>query len=185
MATDRRKEAALGVLVVVLAVLGYRQLADTSPASPPSSNQTRPAAAPARNGGAAASVTAPDVHLDALNNDRPKPAEAERNLFRFRPKAPPPPPPSAQPRQVGPSAAAPPQPVTPSGPPPIALKFIGTMKSEGKTIAVLSDGQGPPMFGIEGQNVAGRYRILRIGAESIEMEYLDGRGRQTIRLTGQ
>jgi hypothetical protein len=32
--------------------------------------------------------------------------------------------------------------------------------------------------------VLGQYRILRIGAESIEMSYLDGRGRQTIRLTG-
>jgi len=40
------------------------------------------------------------------------------------------------------------------------------------------------MYGIEGGTVAGRYRVLRIGAESIEMSYLDGRGRQTIRQTG-
>jgi len=32
--------------------------------------------------------------------------------------------------------------------------------------------------------VLGQYRILRISAESIEMAYLDGRGRQTIRLSG-
>ena len=31
--------------------------------------------------------------------------------------------------------------------------------------------------------IEGRYRILQIGVESIEMAYLDGRGRQTIRLS--
>ncbi len=40
------------------------------------------------------------------------------------------------------------------------------------------------VYGHEGDTVLGQYRILRIGAESIEMSYLDGRGRQTIRLTG-
>jgi hypothetical protein len=29
------------------------------------------------------------------------------------------------------------------------------------------------------------YQILKIGAESIELAYADGRGRQTIRMTGQ
>ena len=41
------------------------------------------------------------------------------------------------------------------------------------------------MHGKEGDIIDGRYRILKIGTESIEMAYLDGRGRQTIRLTGQ
>jgi hypothetical protein len=183
MATDRRQLAVLVALLAVLGVLGYRQLAGTSRTTAPASNQTRRAAAPAQNGSPLAG--APDVHLDALNTERPKPAEAERNLFRFKPKAPPPPPAMVS-RPVAPENTTPP-PISAGPPttPPIALKFIGTMNSEGKTIAVLTDGQGPPMFGIEGQTIAGRYRILRIGAESIEMSYLDGRGRQTIRLTGQ
>ena len=41
------------------------------------------------------------------------------------------------------------------------------------------------MHGKEGDIIDGRYRILKIGTESIEMAYVDGRGRQTIRLTGQ
>jgi len=50
---------------------------------------------------------------------------------------------------------------------------------------VLSDGRGGiPMYGKEGDIIDGRYRILKIGVESIEMAYLDGRGRQTIRLSG-
>jgi len=186
MAIDRRKQILLGALLIALAVIGYRQLAMTSPAASPSSNPSRPAAAPARGGSAPGAVTAPEVHLEALDDERPKPAEADRNLFRFKPKAPPPPPPSTS-RGGPPTIAPPPPPVNTGSPqlPPITLKFIGTMNSEGKTIAVLSDGQGPPMFGVEGQTIAGKYRILRIGVESIEMAYVDGRGRQTIRLTGQ
>ena len=52
-------------------------------------------------------------------------------------------------------------------------------------IAVLTDGRGAPFYGKEGEVVEGRYRILKIGVESIEIAYADGRGRQTIRLTGQ
>src|SRR5262249_9140792 len=133
-------------------------------------------------------ATAPDVHLESLNVERPKPVESERNLFRFKPKAPPPPPPSAM-RPTAPAFAAPPVSMAPTGPPPppaITLKFIGIVEPGGgkPKLAVLSDGQGPPLYGSEGGTVGGRYRILRIGVESIEMSYLDGRGRQTIRLTG-
>ena len=49
---------------------------------------------------------------------------------------------------------------------------------------MLSDGRNPPFQGEEGDIIEGRYRILKIGVESIELAYLDGRGRQTIRLTG-
>ena len=74
-------------------------------------------------------------------------------------------------------------PPPPPSVPPIALKFIGIVEAteHSQTIAVLSDGRGV-YHGREGDIIEGRYRILRIGAESIEMAYVDGRGRQTIRL---
>ena len=82
-----------------------------------------------------------------------------------------------------------PRPVAPPGPPPappIALKFIGMMeRANGVKWAVLSDGKGVVMQGREGDIVDGRYRILKIGAESIELTHADGRGRQVVRLTGQ
>ena len=56
--------------------------------------------------------------------------------------------------------------------------------ASGGKIAVLSDGRGAPIYGKEGEALLGQYRILRIGAESIELEYIDGRGRQAIRLYG-
>jgi len=50
-------------------------------------------------------------------------------------------------------------------------------------IAALSDGTFV-YHGREGDVIEGRYRIVKIGVESIVIEHVDGRGRQTIRLTG-
>jgi hypothetical protein len=181
----RSKEIALALLLVALAFLGYRALGNqaTSSKGPPSSN-TSAGAAQAR--GKPPAPTAPDVHLEALEDERPAPSDGERDLFRFKPKAPPPPPASMRPPTPVETAPVPTGPPPPPPLPPITLKFIGVMEQPGTKIkiAVLSDGLGPPMFGSEGGTVAGRYRVIRIGVESIELSYLDGRGRQTIRLTG-
>ena len=97
--------------------------------------------------------------------------------------------PGCLPRIVAPPPAGREAPTAPPPPqvPPIALKFIGLVQTADKTqrLAVLSDGRGGiPIYGKEGDIIEGRYRILRIGTESIELTYLDGRGRQTIRLSG-
>jgi hypothetical protein len=70
--------------------------------------------------------------------------------------------------------------------PPITLKYLGTVEVPGRVrkLAVLRDEYGGVYYGAEGETVLGQYRILRIGAESIEMSYVDGRGRQTIRQSG-
>jgi hypothetical protein len=78
-------------------------------------------------------------------------------------------------------------PTGPPPPPPIPLKFIGIVNQGNKRVAVLTttDGRSGPQSGVEGDIILGQYQILKIGNESIEMAYFDGRGRQTIRLTGQ
>jgi hypothetical protein len=77
----------------------------------------------------------------------------------------------------------------PSGPPPappIPLKLIGVLVREnGVKWAILSDGKSGPMYGKDGDIVDGRYVIVKIGTESVEITYTDGRGKQVIRLTGQ
>ncbi len=87
------------------------------------------------------------------------------------------------------SPRARPLPVVPPGPPPpppIPLKFIGVVeRANGVKWAVLSDGKSAPQHGKEGDVIDGRYRIVKIGTESVELTYVDGRGRQTVRLTGQ
>lgn len=188
MATDRRKQMLLAGLVVVLGLGGYLAWLATSGASVPSSNGTAARATGVRRAATAVNEApeAPDVHLNALDSERPKPLAADRNLFRFKAKPPPPPPPPAPVRVAPPPVVASPAPAGPPPPPPITLKFIGIVEVLGKSqrFAILSDGRGLPMQGKEGDIIEGRYRILRIGNESIEMAYLDGRGRQTIRLTG-
>ena len=175
-------------LVLVFAIVKLWPGGGTS--APPASSSNRAAgnAAAARAPQTPRVPGPPDVHLDALNSERTRPEAAERNLFRFRQKAPPPPAPSAA-RPAQPQPAAP---VIASGPPPppplapIALKFIGIVEapSQGEKIAILSDGRNAPLYGKEGAIIEGRYRILKIGVESVELAYADGRGRQTIRLTG-
>ena len=66
------------------------------------------------------------------------------------------------------------------------MKFIGIVDARGGAgrLAVLSDGRAV-YYGREGETIEGRYRIIRIGMESAEIAYADGRGRQTVRLTGQ
>lgn len=187
MATERQRQIALGVVLVVLAFVLYRavtSLGTTSTTAATSSGSTSSSNGRAR---AARSVriaeppaTAPDVHLRALDDERPKPIAGERDLFRFRPKPPPPPAPPPVVRNTPTAPAGPP------APPPIPLKFIGIVEAptQSKRIAALVDSTGHPFQGREGDVVAGQYRILKIGVESIEMTYLDGRGRQTIRLSG-
>jgi hypothetical protein len=52
-------------------------------------------------------------------------------------------------------------------------------------LAVFKDADGEIINGGEGDVLDGRYRLLKINAESADVAYPDGRGRQTIRLSGQ
>jgi hypothetical protein len=169
-----RQQILLATLVGGMAIALYVQW--------PGVMGTLPAREASQPGGARTTgnraTQAPDVHLEALRANRPAPGAAERDLFKFRAKAAPPasrvP---APPLVLGPP---PPPPV-----PPIPLKFIGVLEAAGpRRIAILSDGRGAPLYGKEGETVLGQYKILRVGNDSIEVEHIDGRGRQTIRLSG-
>jgi len=204
-----RQNILLLVLVTLLGVLAWQQLGPepTQTAAPASTRST--AGAPPRASSrprtgavapASGTATAPTVQLAALTAERDTPDESGRNPFRFgravpaagpTPVAPPPP------REPAPA----PEPATPSMPlfggtspapapapaSPITLKFIGLVqRGDGVSLAVLSPGEGKgPLYGREGDIIEGRYRIIRIGSESMEIEYADGRGRQTLKLSGQ
>ena len=144
-----------------------------------------------RDGKALPDVPVVDLRLERLNTEREELPESERNPFRFRPKAPPPAPPrsgSTLPAPRPPEFLPPPvasQPAGPPPPPPIPIKFFGVLTIRGERVAVFTDSRGGQFYGKQGDIIEGRYRVLRIGPDSVDLAYLDGRGRQTISLTGQ
>jgi hypothetical protein len=181
--TSRKQLTVLAVVVAVFVVVMFVVSRGEGPAVGPGrpSNQRG-----ARGATQAAPPSVADVNLEALKAEHGELAEPERNPFVFRPKpAPPPPRVTAPPRQS--VETAPPVPAGPPPPPPIPLKFIGVLEipSQNAKVAVLSDGRGGTYHAREGETVLGQYKLLKIGAESAEMSYVDGRGRQTLRLSGQ
>ena len=183
MSAERRRlilgAAVVGVVALVL-WMQFGPASQTATVAPARARNSRPAATTAEE-------PVRPLRLDSLMANRSEPDDAERNPFRFKTREAP-----APSRAVGPITKEPdplPAPVVPSGPPPppqIPLKFLGVVvRQNGVTWAVLSDGKAPPVYGREGDIIDGRYRILKIGTESIELTYVDGKGRQTVRLTGQ
>lgn len=116
-----------------------------------------------------------------------EPAPAARNLFRFGARVPAPSVQASR-RVVAPvrPPGPPPPPPGPPPPPPIPLKFVGLIEqgSRGRVV-VLSDNRGNVFYGGEGDIIEGRYRIHAVTGETTELSYVDGRGRQVLRLTGQ
>jgi len=127
------------------------------------------------------------VRLDLLKGPRGELGDAERNPFRFEARAEPEPERPAMPDAPRPGVGTPPAPTGPPPPPPIPLRFIGLVEAptQAGRVAILSDGRGNVFHGREGDIIEGRYRVLTLGADVAELAYLDGRGRQTIRLSGQ
>jgi hypothetical protein len=190
--TSRPRPLFLGLAVLAVALIAaYFMWPATSPHAAPSNQPRAQQQAPAQPGAAGARKPGDlNVRLGELQQPPPSPSEADRNPFRFKPKPPPPPPPPPpQPINVAPppppQGAQPPVPIGPPPPPPITLKFIGTMEQGNRRVAIFSDGKGLPLHAAEGGVVLGQYRVVKIGVESVTMEYLDGRGRQQIPMRGQ
>jgi hypothetical protein len=171
----------IALAVVATAYLVMRVLPGKSAA--PVAHPSKPRVAATRSAGAVDPAEL-EVRLEALKQPRPESEGSGRNPFRFYVKPPPPPPPFVAP-PTGPTG--PPGPIVPpvpEGPPPIPLKYFALMETPTGKIASLSDCR-VTMRGREGDTIDGRYRLVRIGVESVVMEYLDGRGRTTIRMSGQ
>lgn len=180
-ARTRKQLLVLAALVLAIVLIVYAQ-SDNGQAerSGQPSNSTG-------RGVSAERVEAPvvDLKLDRLTARREDPGEPERNPFRFRP-APPPPAPRVEARPAPrPEAFLPPPPAGPPPPPPIPLKYFGTAVVQGTRIGYFTDARGHIIPGKEGDIIEGRYRVLRVSERSADLQYLDGRGRQTIGLSGQ
>jgi hypothetical protein len=179
----RSRQIVLAVLSVVLvAIIAYQMWPDTSAAIPVAGSNRR-ANAPA-SGVAGIDATELKVRLDDLKTARPEVEDAERNPFRFRPPPAPPAPPTPPPSNMSAIPPGPPQPPPPPPIPPIPLKFMGTLERPGLTLAALTDCKGFSYAAREGEIIDGRFRLVRIGVESVVLEYSNGTGRTTVRKSG-
>jgi hypothetical protein len=148
----------------------------TNPASKPAAAAPRDAAAP--------QALPEPIKLKALETV----SEANpggRDPFGFgippRPPAPPPPPPVV----VRPTPTPTPTPVGPPPRPPVPVKFLGFAEDPsrpGKLVSLSIN--GTVVIAREGDVVDGKYRLLKVGLESIVMSYLDGQGQTTIKQSG-
>ena len=114
-----------------------------------------------------------------------------RSVFQF--SAPPPPPlpkePKIIPKTDVKAAAEPPKPVEAAGPPkpppppPINLKYYGFSSARGapRKTAFFLDGEDILVAG-EGDVVKRRYKVVRIGVNSVVMEDVDSKSQQTLPL---
>ena len=172
------------VLLVVAAIVGGAFYFLRSPAAPVDGGTTVPAGGGAQTSRQGNPVG--DVRLESLDRQDDAESAPSRDVFRFGEKraaiAVPP-----QPTPRVPVEPVPQAPTGPPPPPPIPLRYIGYLDQQGEVprVAVLSDGRGNVFNGKEGDVIEGRYRVLRIGNDSADLIYVDGRGRQTIRLSGQ
>jgi hypothetical protein len=134
----------------------------------------------------------PELRLDLLAKVQGiEPAEAGRNLFQFgQPPAPPKPaqpvPPNVPKIPVNnqpPPAVTKLGPTGPPPPPPIDLKYYGYVvsKTDGVKQAFLLDGDNILMVS-ENETVKQRYRIVKIALTTIEIEDMQAKNTQTLRL---
>jgi len=135
----------------------------------------------------------PTLHLELLRKLQEAASDTNgRNLFQFG--APPPPPPT--PEQIArlnhpepvvqPQVMAPVAPPPPPGPPPLSIKYYGlsTQRANGKKVAFFMDGETIMMAG-EGEMLQKRYRVVRIGVNSVVLEDTQLKREQSVPLASE
>ena len=180
-ARTRREILLLGILTAVLAGVLFMQFRGATDLSGPTPGFAAGGAPDAEQ----AEVLEPGLRLERLEGmaSRLDEAEVRRNPFLFASEV------TIPPGGVADTAdLTPPEPEEPVLP-QIPLRYIGRLvlpAAEGdQIVAVLSDQRGNVFHAQEGHVVEGRYRVLRVGVDSAEISYLDGRGRQTVMMSGQ
>jgi len=140
--------------------------------------QGQPAAATVAAGpraaGAGAAAELPRIGLDRLSQRPPPVSVGRRDIFDFGA-------PHAPPVTAGPAVTAPPAVVTmptpaptpagPPPPPPVNVKYIGSVEAEkGPKVAFFLTEQKEVLTGQVGDTVMNRFKVVRIGIESVDVQ---------------
>jgi hypothetical protein len=165
----RARSGITALFLAALALLAWRQW----PAAPEPS-------APVRTSGGRArpEEELPRIALERLDAERPESTSSGRDVFEYgrAPSPDPTPPPlsadagdSGQPAPPTAPTASAGRPATPG----LAVHYIGTVEQSGLRVAVLvSDDKKEVLTGREGDTVANRLRIVKIGIESVDVQDL-------------
>lgn len=182
MVTARRRWIVSGVALAGALGVGWMLVRDTSPPVAPAAS-----AAETPRAGVRREPDLPRIDLARLDRPRPESGIGRRDLFDFAapPTTPAPPPlPSAPPvvMEATPPVTAPtPPPLT-----PLNIKYIGAFESKrGLKVAVLMTDRKEVLTGQQGEVVANRYRIVRIGLESVDVQEVGSEQVRRIPLKGQ
>jgi hypothetical protein len=181
----RRQVTLLAVLLVILAGVLWWRLgpdADLVPAT-----VQAPPGAPAASQTSAQLAVPPAVRLDALGTTDAA-ADVVRNPFGFGQRQEPTPPGTDFVTIPGPgSGLSFARESEPQGPPPIPLLLTGLSRldASGRTLVTLKDPSANVLHqAYEGDIVDGRYRVVKVGVQSVVVSYLDGSGMRTLPLGG-
>ena len=129
----------------------------------------------------------PVIDFARVANPVPAPGLGTRDLFDF---AVPPAPPLASPIPETPEERAireAPPPITvptPTPLPPLNVKFIGAVERRGVKVAMLMTDRSEVLTGQVGDTVANRFRIVKIGIESVDVQQVGSEQVQRIPLKG-
>ena len=166
MVKERRRWIVPGLAVAAAASVGWIVLRDTGPAVAPSAS-----AAEVPKDAGRREPDLPRIDLARLDRPRPESGVGHRDLFDFAappPTPPPPPMPSAPPVEETPPPVTVP---TPPPLPPLNIKYIGAFEGKkGLKVAVLMTDRKEVLTGQVGEVVANRYRIVKIGLESVDVQ---------------
>jgi hypothetical protein len=184
MVKDRRRWLVPALAVAAAASVGWVILRDSTPTVTPAASAAEP---PRPAGGGEPDF--PRIELSRLDRPRAASGIGHRDLFDFGapPATPhPPPPPATSARAVEPVETPPPF-VAPTPPPlaPLNIKYIGAFEGRrGLKVAVLMTERKEVLTGQAGEVVANRYRIVRIGLESVDVQEVGSEQVRRIPLKG-
>jgi hypothetical protein len=110
-----------------------------------------------------------------------------RNLFDYGPPPttlPPPPPPTLAPVATLPPPVTEPTPTPPPPLPPLSVKYVGSVEQRGIRVAMFLNDKKEMLTGQAGEIVANRFRVVKIGLESVDIQEVGSEQVRRIPLRG-
>ena len=169
------------VAAAVLVVAGYAWIQGQAGTSAAGSAAAAPAPASARRTATASESPLPVIGYDRVVGERPAdPGLGRRDLFDFpTPPPTPTPEPLPQPVEVAPVTVPTPPPL-----PPLNIKYIGAVERRGVKVAMLLTDKKEVLTGQVGEVVGNRFKIVKIGLESLDIQDVGGGAVRRIPLKG-